>query len=55
MKNKILVIVAHPDDEVLGCGGTILKHSLNGDSIDLIVMSNGEDARIDKKDIHINR
>ena len=52
MKNKILVIVAHPDDEVLGCGGTILKHSLNGDSVDLIVMSNGEDARIDKKDIH---
>ena len=52
MKNKILVIVAHPDDEVLGCGGTIIKHSQNGDSIDLIVMSNGEDARINKKDIH---
>ena len=25
-KNIILVIVAHPDDETLGIGGTILKH-----------------------------
>ena len=23
---KILVICAHPDEEVLGCGGTLLKH-----------------------------
>ena len=27
---KILIIVAHPDDEVLGMGGTILKHTKNG-------------------------
>lgn len=24
--NKILVISVHPDDETLGCGGTLLKH-----------------------------
>ena len=30
---KILIIVAHPDDEVLGMGGTILKHSKNDSPI----------------------
>lgn len=31
--SKILVIGAHPDDETLGVGGTLLKHKLKGDSI----------------------
>ena len=30
---KILIISAHPDDETLGCGGTILRHKDNGDEI----------------------
>lgn len=33
MKNKILVVAVHPDDETLGCGGTLLKHKHNGDEI----------------------
>jgi lmbE-like protein len=33
MKNKILVVAVHPDDETLGCGGTLLKHKHDGDEI----------------------
>lgn len=32
MKN-VIVISAHPDDETLGAGGTILKHVANGDNV----------------------
>ena len=30
MNKKILIVVAHPDDEVLGCGGTIVKYIKKG-------------------------
>jgi len=33
MKRNVLFISVHPDDETLGCGGTILKHKANGDTI----------------------
>ena len=37
MKNKVLIIAVHPDDETLGCGGTLLKHKLNGDEIHWLI------------------
>lgn len=39
MKNKILVISPHPDDEVLGCGGTIAKYSDEGDEVYLCIVT----------------
>lgn len=34
---KVVVISAHPDDEVLGCGGTLIKHKNLGDEIYWII------------------
>lgn len=42
--NKILIIAAHPDDEILGCGGTIAKLR-NDHEINVIFMTNGVSAR----------
>lgn len=36
---RILVIAPHPDDEVLGCGGTIIKHSNQGDEVYLCIVT----------------
>jgi LmbE family N-acetylglucosaminyl deacetylase len=35
--NKALVIAVHPDDETLGCGGTLLKHKANKDEIHWLI------------------
>ena len=37
--NKVLVIAVHPDDETLGCGGTLLKHKALGDEIYWLVVT----------------
>lgn len=42
---KIIVFVAHPDDEVLGMGGTILKHSQKGDFIKVVYLATGITSR----------
>ena len=47
-KKKVLVIVAHPDDEVLGCGGTIAKHKDIGDEVTVLIMADGVNSRDEK-------
>ena len=42
IKNRIMAIGAHPDDIEFGCGGTLLKHKLNGDFIVYVCMTNTE-------------
>lgn len=37
MKDKILIVAVHPDDETLGCGGTLLKHKARGDQIHWVI------------------
>lgn len=36
---RVFVISSHPDDETLGCAGTIAKHIANGDEVHCIVMA----------------
>jgi len=40
MQDKVLVVVPHPDDETLGCGGTLLKHKNSGDGIYWMIVTN---------------
>jgi LmbE family N-acetylglucosaminyl deacetylase len=44
-KSKVLVVAAHPDDEVLGMGGTLLRHKAAGDSVSILFMSDGVTGR----------
>ena len=48
MKN-ILVVAAHPDDEVLGCGRAIANHTYKGDNV-FIVITGGTTSRQAKRD-----
>ncbi len=45
---KILVIAAHPDDEVLGCGGAIYNHVDRGDTVSCCILGEGQTARMEK-------
>ena len=43
--NRILVIAAHPDDEVLGMGGTIARHTEGGDVVRVLVVTDGSSTQ----------
>jgi LmbE family N-acetylglucosaminyl deacetylase len=45
MADRVLVVVAHPDDETLSMGGTIKRHSDRGDEVFAIAFTDGVGAR----------
>jgi len=50
MSKKVIVISAHPDDEILGAGGTLIRHRNAGDEIYWIIVTNvSEDAGFTKE------
>ena len=44
-----MLVAAHPDDELLGCGGTLLYFKKKGYDIKIIFLSDGESSRLRKK------
>lgn len=50
--NRVLVIAAHPDDEILGCGGALIRHVDMGDIVQSIIMCEGESLRYKDKEVH---
>jgi LmbE family N-acetylglucosaminyl deacetylase len=42
---NVLVVAAHPDDEVLGPGGTILRHAKAGDDVTVLIACTGTNLR----------
>jgi LmbE family N-acetylglucosaminyl deacetylase len=57
MSDRILVVAAHPDDELLGCGGTIALHTRAGDNVTTVIACEGESLRYGKgavdQELHI--
>lgn len=50
MNKRVLVVAAHPDDEVLGVGGTIINHAKDGDNVHIMIMAEGITSRNEKRD-----
>ncbi len=46
---SVLVVAAHPDDEVLGCGATMAKLAASGEVVDVLILGEGATARADER------
>ena len=47
---NVLVVAAHPDDEVLGCGATMAKHVKDGDTVHTLILAEGATSRASTRD-----
>ena len=55
MNKKILIVAAHPDDEILGCGGAALRHVAMGDRVHTIILSEGVTSRDQTRDVELRK
>lgn len=49
----ILVVAAHPDDEILGCGGTIARHVMTGATCHILILGEGITSRDDQREAEV--
>lgn len=45
MNKTVLVVAAHPDDELLGCAGTLARHVAAGDAVHIAILAEGSTSR----------
>jgi len=50
MNDTVLIVAAHPDDEILGVGGTIARHVSRGDVVEILIVAEGATSRSDAED-----
>lgn len=50
MRSCILVVAAHPDDEILGCGGTVARLVNSGCEVYCLILGTGVTSRYEKND-----
>jgi N-acetylglucosamine malate deacetylase 1 len=51
LPSRVLVVAAHPDDETLGAGGTIARHTSDGDEVWVCLLSEGASSRHDEVEL----
>jgi len=49
MRRKVLIVAAHPDDEVLGCGGTMARLAREGNDVYTLILGEGATSRDEKR------
>lgn len=49
---RIMIVAAHPDDEILGCGGYIINQRSLGNIVNILYLSEGVTARFQNKDMN---
>lgn len=48
---RVLILAAHPDDEILGCGGVAALHARRGDHVTSVVACEGQSHRYQDRDV----
>jgi len=47
---SVLIVASHPDDEILGVGGTAASHAMRGERVDVLILAEGATSRDQKRD-----